>query len=185
MLFDIFNMFTSNNKYNGYEKYKNFYDDFCTGKIKPKSLEAMYNSIRSRIGKTDDYHNVMDQGTFDQQGLFESWWAEDVKWYHDNCPDRFTKDKITRINMIPTNVNACKVYYNGQGVYSNAKFYTGDIIEVCPVRCVGKDSLYSKDMRDIVLEVIPNNKWVIPFGYCQYYTPATYKKDANCSYEWN
>ncbi|WQJ53265.1 MAG: hypothetical protein [Wendovervirus sonii] len=185
MLFDIFNMFTSHNKYNGYTKYKNFYDDFCNGNISEKQLEQMYNSIRSKIGITDDYHNTMDQHIYNQQDLFESWWKENVNWYHENQPERFTKDKIVKINMIPTDVNACRVKFGGHSVFTNAKFYTGDIIEICPARTVGKESLYSKDMRDIVFEVIPHEKWVVPFGYCQYYKHADYKNDSNCSYEWD
>lgn len=93
---------------------------------------------------------------------------------------------IKKVDMIPTNVNQCRVCSDGKSVYSNSKFYPGDIIEICPTRQVDKSSLYSRDMRDIVFEIIPNEYFVIPFGYCQYYDILSKKNPkANCDYMWN
>ena len=50
---------------------------------------------------------------------------------------------------------------------------------------ISQESLYSKDMRDIVIEVEKYKTYVIPFGYCQYYDISNTLYDANCSYEWN
>lgn len=101
---------------------------------------------------------------------------------------RNKKDKsaIKRINMAATDMNKCKVICDGQNVYANAVFYPGDIIEVCPTRVIDNSALYSKDMRSIVFEVVPNTVYVIPFGYCQYYSIIS--KDnpvANCDYLWD
>lgn len=96
------------------------------------------------------------------------------------------KNHIKHVNMIPSNVNCCKVYTDGKSVYANAKFYPGDIIEICPTRQIDPTSLYSRDVRDIIFEVIPNTKYVIPFGYCQYYDIISRKNpDANCDYLWD
>lgn len=96
------------------------------------------------------------------------------------------RENIKKVNMIPTNLNQCKICSDGKSVYSNSCFYTGDIIEICPTKTIDKLSLYTKDMRDIVFEVIPNEKYVIPFGYCQYYDVITKQTpDPNCDYEWD
>lgn len=93
---------------------------------------------------------------------------------------------IKKIDMVPTNANQCNVMFDGESVYSNCKFYPGDIIEVCPCRTVSKNSLYSRDVRDMVFEVTPDEDFVIPMGYCQFYDIITRKnKIANCDYEWN
>ena len=96
------------------------------------------------------------------------------------------KTNIKKVTMIPTNLNQCKICSDGKSVYSNSQFYPGDIIEVCPTKSIDKLSLYTKDMRDIVFEVIPNEKYVIPFGYCQYYDVISKSNpDPNCDYMWD
>lgn len=96
------------------------------------------------------------------------------------------RENIKKVNMIPTNLNQCKICSDGKSVYSNSCFYPGDIIEICPTKLIDKLSLYTKDMRDIVFEVIPHEKYVIPFGYCQYYDVITRQNpDPNCDYEWD
>lgn len=104
-------------------------------------------------------------------------------WEQRNKRD---KSAIKRINMAATDMNKCKVICDGYNVYANAVFYPGDIIEVCPTRVIDNSALYSKDMRSIVFEVVPNTVYVIPFGYCQYYSIIS--KDnpvANCDYIWD
>ena len=88
--------------------------------------------------------------------------------------------------MRPTNVNICRVYSDGNSVYSNAKFQLGDIIEVCPTRPIEKNSLYTREVRDMAFEVEPDTVWVIPMGYCQYYNIIDKQHpEANCDYEWD
>ena len=102
--------------------------------------------------------------------------------------DQEPKDKknIKHIDMIGRNQNKCQIYSDGNSVYANAKFYPEDIIEICPTKQIDKSSLYSRDMRDIVFEVIPNTQYVIPFGYCQYYDILCNNFDeANCDYLWD
>lgn len=96
------------------------------------------------------------------------------------------KNNIKKINMIPTNVNQCNVCSDGKSVYTRSLFYPGDIIEICPTRAIDKNSLYSRDVRDIVFEVVPNEEFVIPFGYCQYYDVITKQTpEPNCDYCWD
>ena len=93
---------------------------------------------------------------------------------------------IKGIDMISTDQYVCHVKCDGRNVYSAHKFTPGDIIEFCPCRSVDKQSLYSKDVRDMVFEVEPNEKYVIPMGYCQYYDLGdNYGKTPNCDYEWD
>lgn len=99
---------------------------------------------------------------------------------------RRDKNKIKNYKMVPTNANQCRVKYDGKSVYSNSRFHCGDIIEICPTRMVDKSALYSKDVRDMVLEVEPDMMFVIPFGYCQHYDIISSKHpEPNCDYEWN
>lgn len=96
------------------------------------------------------------------------------------------KTNIKKINMIPTNVNQCNICSDGKSVYSRSQFYPGDIIEICPTRAIDKNSLYSRAVRDIVFEVIPNEEFVVPFGYCQYYDVITkHTPEPNCDYCWD
>ena len=96
------------------------------------------------------------------------------------------KSKIVSCQATATNDNQCKVYYDGKGVYSNAKFRNGDIIEVCPTRPISKNSLYTRDVRDMAMEVEPGLMFVIPFGYCQHYNIVDRQHpEANCYYEWD
>lgn len=99
-----------------------------------------------------------------------------------------TKDKgsILGISGMSDNERQCKVIYRGNSVISATKFYKNDIIEVCPTREISKHSLYTRDVRDLVLEVIPNSLYVIPFGYCQHYDVVDRNHPTpNCDYEWD
>lgn len=102
-----------------------------------------------------------------------------------DMPERH-KENILSMQMRPTNVNQCKIYFDGLSVRSNAKFYPGDIVEICPTREIRKTSLYSRDVRDLVFEVEKDTKYVIPMGYCQYYDIIDkLHPEANCDYEWD
>jgi len=97
----------------------------------------------------------MDEEAWERKGIFESWFDESLEYYQSH-KDIYNKSKIGKINMIPTNANQCRVSCDGENVYANTTFYPGDIIEVCPTKSIDKSSMYSKDMREIVFEVVPN-----------------------------
>ena len=97
-----------------------------------------------------------------------------------------SRDDIREITMIPTDAYVCRVRCDGKSVYANHSFTPGDIIEICPTREIMKDALYSKDVREMVFEVIPNEQYVIPMGYCQFYEISDgYQRKPNCDYEWD
>ena len=87
--------------------------------------------------------------------------------------------------MLSGDANVCKVKTNGKGVFAAVTFYPGDIVEICPTRNIDKHSLYSKDMREMVFEVVANQEWVLPFGYCQYYDLCNNDLTANCCFIWD
>lgn len=96
------------------------------------------------------------------------------------------RDDIRSVTMIPTDKYIGRVYCDGNCVYASHSFTPDDIIEVCPCRSIDKASLYSKDVRDIVFEVVPGEKYVIPMGYCQFYEISDgYQRKPNCDYEWD
>ncbi len=87
--------------------------------------------------------------------------------------------------MVPTDKYKCMVACDGKSVYANHKFYAGEIVEVCPVREISKQSLYSRSVRDMAFEVA-KDEYVIPLGYCQFYDILDgFNQEANCSWEWN
>lgn len=97
------------------------------------------------------------------------------------------KKAIKSITAIPADANKCKVYTHNDYVYANANFRRNNIIEICPVVEVGRSALYDSDIRTIIFEVEKNDKFVIPFGYCQFYALADEKKGIkpNCTYLWD
>lgn len=97
-------------------------------------------------------------------------------------PDR---NAIKKVHMVPTGANICKIYSYNNAVFANCNFYPNDIVEICPTQSIDKSSLYSSDVRRIVFEVIKNEQFVIPFGYCQFYGLADELTEPNCTYIWD
>ena len=125
----------------------------------------------------------MDEESWEAKGLYESRFDDSLEYYR-NHKERYNKSKINKINMVPTNANQCRVTCDGKNVYANATFYPGDIIEICPTKKIDKSALYSKDMRESVFEVVPNEEWVLPYGYCKFYL-SDHLGDGNCNYIWD
>lgn len=187
MAFKIFNMITSKSKYNGWDKFNNLFVAYCDGKLNNAKLTELYNAAgaETEFEDVDDYNQIKDVQTWNRKGIYESWWDDDLEFYKNHRKDRYSKDKIQKIEMLDHNANICKVVTDGKYVYANETFYPGDIIEICPTKPISKSSLYSSDMRDIVFEVVANKEWVVPFGYCQYYDFQSPKQDANCDFLWD
>ena len=186
MAYAIFNLMTSNSNINGYEKWHNRIIDYCDATLSDKQLEFLMNAVSSEgeFEEVDDYHIIMDERSWENKGINESWLDDSLEYYHSH-KDRYNKSKINKINAIPTNANQCRVQCDGDFVYANTTFYPGDIIEICPTKTIDKSSLYSRDMRDSVFEVVPNEKWVLPFGYCRYYLHDVDLTQQNCTYIWD
>ena len=182
MAYAIFNMITSTNEINGYKKYHNILDAYCNAELTDKQYERLYQAVQDDMDfmPSDDFQQELDQRSWNMKGIYE-----------DRFYGLFIKDepkdkaKIKRINMIPRNVNQCKILSDGRSIYTGVAMFPGDIIEICPTKQIDKSALYSKDMRDIVFEVERNERYVIPFGYCQYYDIADETHPANCDYIWD
>lgn len=103
-------------------------------------------------------------------------------------PEMKTHDRaeVRGINMVPTDARQCQVKCDGERVFANARFYPEDIIEICPCREISKQSLYTRDVRDMVFEIQKNQRYVIPMGYCQYYSILdSFHREPNCDWEWD
>lgn len=187
IVFKIFNMITSNSELHGWDKWNKMLIPYCDASINDKALEDLYNDAdaEDKFEYFDDYQQKMDDDVWNRQGLYESWLDDDLDWYKEHRKDKYSKNKIKHIEMIPTNINVCKVVTDGKKVYANVDFYPDDIVEICPTKPISKSSLYSREMRDLVFEVVPNQEWVLPFGYCKYYTLPNADQDANCDYLWD
>jgi hypothetical protein len=95
------------------------------------------------------------------------------------------KEVIKSIDLKSSKDNQCRVYFYRGSVYSQQRFLPGDIIEICPCREISKNSLYSREVRDLAFEV-DEDYYVIPFGYCEHYDVVdSYNSEPNCDYEWN
>lgn len=193
-VFNIFNMITSKSNINGYQKWHNVLDAFCEADIKDIQLEKLYNAANSENDfiTTDDYQQEMDDKSWNLKGIYESkdWWEIDWRVKCAGDPEKRIsykrmKQDIQGINMVNDQANVCKIIHNGKAVFAGANFYPNDIIEICPTKNIDKTSLYTKDMRDIVFEVKPNEEWVLPFGYCQYYDIDNTGDTANCTFLWD
>lgn len=192
-VFNIFNMITSSSEINGYEKWHNILDIYCQGDLTNAQLEKLYNASNNENDflPVDDYQQIMDDKTWNIKGIYESkslnesWLTDEINKYNELYRSKLNKENIKTINMIPTNANICKVVTDGKAVFAATNFYPGDIVEICPTRIIDKSSLYSKDMREVVFEVIPNKEWVLPFGYCQFYDIPNNNISANCEFIWD
>ena len=185
MAYAIFNLMTSNSEFNGYDKWHNRLIDYCDATLNDRQMEILMNAVSSegQFEDVDDYHIIMDEESWENKGINESWFDDSLEYYQSH-KERYNKSKINKINMVPTNANQCRVICDGKNVYANATFYPGDIIEICPTKKIDKSALYSKDMRESVFEVVPNEEWVLPYGYCRFYL-SEHLGDGNCNYIWD
>lgn len=190
-VFAIFNMLTSRSEVNGYKKWHNVLDAYCEADIRDPQLEKLYNAATSEndFMPTDDFQQISDDRSWNSKGIYESWWADELNGYFEIEANKerernYNKQDICKIDMKDANANICKIILSKGSVYAGANFYKGDIIEVCPTKSIDRTSLFTKDMRDIVFEVKPNEQWVLPFGYCQYYD-IDQSDAANCGFIWD
>jgi hypothetical protein len=77
-----------------------------------------------------------------------------------------------------------KCYYDGECVKSGTEFCDGDVIEQSPVKFIGSDELYSKNIRDLAFEVDRSkNMFCIPFGNAVFYrTSFDTRREPNATY---
>lgn len=185
--FKIFNLLTSSNPINGYTKYSKFLDKYINGNLSTTIIKHLAQSVKDEDDfiEFDDTQQSMDQHAWSTKGVLEGY----DYWTLFNHDYKRDKKNVKKIDMIPSDANICKIYSNGKSVFTQRKFYKGDIIEICPCREIAKQSLYTSDIRKLVFEVVPNEQYVIPMGYCQYYdisqNSSSTALSGNCEYIWD
>lgn len=185
--YQIFNLLTSSNTINGYTKYSKFLEKYVNGNLSKAIVKHLAQSVKDEDDfiEFDDTQQAMDQHAWSTKGVFEGY----DYWTLFNHDYKRDKKSVKKIDMIPSDANICKVYSDGKSVYAQRKFYKGDIIEICPCREISKQSLYTSDIRKLVFEVVPNEQYVIPMGYCQYYdisqNSSSLVLGGNCEYIWD
>jgi hypothetical protein len=103
-----------------------------------------------------------------------------------NKQHQLTKRDIKKISLWNTNRLPNVVYDNGKMI-AGAYFITGDIIEKCPIKYMGEDDLYSKNIRDNVFPIdITKGIYAFPLGNALCYrTSYEADKDGNIEYEYD
>lgn len=97
---------------------------------------------------------------------------------------RRDKNDFVNMKMVSNDANKSRVYTDGKSVYAYKTFMPGDIVEICPCKVFSDQSLYSRELRDLVFE-IAYNKFAMPFGYATIYDLANDPLLANCDYLWD
>lgn len=117
---------------------------------------------------------------------FERMLEESLADLFKNRRKKHDTSEIRDVKFGATDAEQCNVLFSKNSVWSKTKFWPGDIIEKCPCREISKSALYAREVRDMVFEVEPDEMYVIPMGYCQFYDIISRKNPkANCDYEWN
>lgn len=165
---------------------------YCSNGISDADLKKLIELTRviqfdDRELQSEDPNSILDN--YWQHLEQRSWYARNLgeSAFYGLFPGQEPKDKsvIRNIRPMSPNTRQCDVLFDGVSVTARRAFHPGDVIEVCPTKPISKSSLYSKDMRDIAFEVVRNETFVIPFGYCQYYDVPVDGSPTNCFFEWD
>ena len=90
-----------------------------------------------------------------------------IKRYKASPVDRGVK--ISRVKLWDNNTTE-KIYFENGKMFAGKFFGKGDTIEICPVRLIHDEDLYSKNIRDISFTIDSEKRiYAIPFGYASYY----------------
>lgn len=199
---DIFNGLCSDDPYKGYEAFgKNYLEKYCTGRTNYNTLKQLWtdyvgnqsvlvpgNARNKKSGKVElTYGEYMDRKALK---AYENAEYPSYNSVNENLKENFlhgvfkegNPNDIVKVSPMTPKGNQCKVIYDGEKVYSACVFHPGDIVEICPCKVIDNSALYSRDMRDIVFEIVPQKKYACPFGYAQYYGVSDDEHFANCDY---
>lgn len=197
---DIFNGLCSDDPYKGFEVFgKDYIKNYCTGRANFNTLKQLWTDYvgnqsvitpgskrdkkSGKIGLT--YGEAMDRKALQayESVSYPSYssLSEDSLFKSFPFKELDPKD-IVKVSPMTPKGNQCKVLYDGDKVYSTCVFHPGEIVEICPCKVVDDSALYSRDMRDIVFEIVPKKKYACPFGYAQYYEVSNDEHQANCDY---
>lgn len=92
---------------------------------------------------------------------------------------------IKAVRLWDTNVNGKIMCKNGK-MYAGILFTSNDIVEECPIKELDDVDMYSRNIRDISFELVPNsNRYGIPYGYANVYATSVDRKcEGNIDYEY-
>lgn len=153
----------------GYEEFGSEYiEDFCSGDISRQKFNRLVNIY------CKDLHYSM--GDLLSEG----------KIFNDEDIDIYKKIPFDDIRFEDGYHNVCRVVLKNGKVYpqENMSFNNGDIIEICPCKEISGQSLYSREIRDLVFKIEDEAepKYMMPLGYCQYYIIEDEYNKGNCDY---
>lgn len=184
------------------------YDGYLHNRIDKSKLDKAFSLVRSFVAESLSLSELEDEASrytsileryyneyklFSdnklQEGFYNPFDEDDYvttssnksqKQYIEETPEI----KVSKVKLWNSNVTD-KIYFD-KGKMRAGKFYgKGDTIEVCPVRLIHDDDLYSRNVRDMAF-VIDSEKhiYAIPFGYASYYRNSKdVPIEANADYE--
>ena len=140
--------------------YKNEIIKIINGKISPKALYNLYKLIEI---KSDNFKRLNESfyNPFDDD-LLDDIFTEEPKYQSKN--DDINSKLIRKIK--PYNKSKVgNLLYKDDKVFANRNFFKGDIIEICPVRILHDEDLYSSNVRKIVFPIdLSQRIFGVPFG---------------------
>ena len=184
------------------------YDGYIENKITKQKLDKAFALVRCFVAESyidkglqeeaNQYISILERyhkeySLFSKNKLYESFYNpfDEDDDYQIDMPKTLYKQepedkeiKISKVRLWDGNTTD-KIYFD-KGRMRAGRFYApGDTIEVCPVRLIQDDDLYSRNVRDIAF-MIDSEKRIfgIPFGYASYYRNSkTSGLDGNVDYE--
>lgn len=185
------------------------YDGYIDNKISKQNIDKAFSLVRCFVSESYSNEDLQEEANqymsilerffkeytlFSKNKLYEAFYNpfddEDDENQIDIPKIPYKQEledkeiKISKVKLWDGNTTD-KIYFD-KGKMRAGKFYApGDTIEVCPVRLIQDDDLYSRNVRDIAF-VIDSEKqiYAIPFGYASYYRNSKETGlDANADYE--
>lgn len=153
-----------------------------------KLIDSLCNNTITAVTLENWIQNLLD---FEGMPLspLEDDEKEEKKNVYDEVYESFDMDMIgykelpfTGILPLGEDENICKISLKDDDVYARTLFNSGDIIEICPCKKVSKESLYSREMRELAFRTYNKGEeeYVVPLGYIQYYSLGDL--NANCDF---
>jgi hypothetical protein len=183
------------------------YDSYIENKTSKQKLDKAFSLVRCFISESYSNEDLQEEANqymsileryykeymlFSKSKLYEAFYNpfdnDDVQIDIPKTPYKQEPEnkeiKISKVKLWDSDTTD-KIYFD-KGKMRAGKFYgPGDTIEICPVRLIQDDDLYSRNVRDIAF-VIDSEKhlYAIPFGYASYYRNSKESGlDANSDYE--
>ena len=135
-----------------------------TAKITSRALYNLYKSVKF---KTDDFNRINESfyNPFDDDLLMDDEIKTDNPSKNIINTQEINNIKIKKVRPYNKNNHLGSLIYKNGRIYANRSFFKGDIIEVCPVRILHDDDLYSSGVRKIVFPIdLSSRIFGVPYG---------------------